>query len=42
VAQYGVLALEALKLANMTKSAKGTKEKPGKNVAASPLGTGAR
>jgi putative transposase len=33
VARYGVIALEDLKLTNMTKSAKGTKEAPGKGVA---------
>jgi putative transposase len=33
VARYGVIALEDLKLVNMTKSAKGTKESPGKGVA---------
>ena len=32
VAQYGVLALEDLRLVQMTKSAAGTKESPGKNV----------
>jgi putative transposase len=32
-ARYGVIALEDLKLVNMTKSAKGTKESPGKGVA---------
>jgi putative transposase len=32
VARYGVIALEDLKLANMTKSARGTKESPGKGV----------
>ncbi len=34
VARYGVLALEDLRLTNMTKSAKGTRERPGKGVAA--------
>jgi putative transposase len=33
VARYGVIALEDLKLVNMTKSAKGTIESPGKGVA---------
>jgi putative transposase len=33
VARYGVIALEDLKLVNMTKSAKGTKESPGKGIA---------
>ncbi len=33
VARYGVIALEDLNLANMTASAKGTKESPGKGVA---------
>jgi putative transposase len=33
VARYGVIALEDLMLVNMTKSAKGTKESPGKGVA---------
>jgi len=33
VARYGVIALEDLKLVHMTKSAKGTKEIPGKGVA---------
>jgi putative transposase len=33
VGRYGVIALEDLKLVNMTKSAKGTKESPGKGVA---------
>jgi putative transposase len=33
VARYGVIALEDLNLVNMTKSAKGTKEFPGKGVA---------
>jgi putative transposase len=33
IARYGVIALEDLNLANMTKSAKGTKESPGKGVA---------
>jgi putative transposase len=31
--QYGGIIVEDLKIQNMTKSAKGTKEKPGKNVA---------
>jgi len=30
--RYGVVVLEDLQIANMTKSAKGTKEEPGKNV----------
>ena len=34
VSRYGVIAIEALKLQNMTKSASGTKENPGSNVAA--------
>ena len=34
VSRYGVIAIEALKLSNMTKSASGTKENPGTNVAA--------
>ncbi len=34
VAAYGVIALEALRLPNMTRSAKGTVENPGKGVAA--------
>ncbi len=34
VARYGVIAIEKLKLANMTKSARGTKEAPGTGVAA--------
>jgi putative transposase len=34
VARYGVIALEDLKLVNMTKSAKGTLESPGKGVTA--------
>jgi putative transposase len=34
VADHGVIALEQLKLKNMTRSARGTKEHPGKNVAA--------
>jgi putative transposase len=33
VARYGVISLEDLKLVNMTKSAKGTKEAPGRGVA---------
>jgi putative transposase len=33
VTRYGVIALEDLKLVNMTKSAKGTKEAPGNGVA---------
>jgi transposase len=33
VARYGVICLEDLKLVNMTRSAKGTKESPGKGVA---------
>jgi putative transposase len=33
VARYGVICLEDLQLVNMTKSAKGTKEVPGKGVA---------
>ncbi len=31
---YDLISLEALKIKNMTKSAKGTKDKPGKNVKA--------
>ncbi|MGH9047576.1 MAG: RNA-guided endonuclease InsQ/TnpB family protein [Acidimicrobiales bacterium] len=34
VRRYGVIALEALELRNMTRSAKGTREKPGRNVKA--------
>ena len=34
VAEHGVLVFEDLKLVNMTKSARGTEEAPGKNVAA--------
>ncbi|HUC38475.1 MAG TPA: transposase [Acidimicrobiales bacterium] len=34
VARYGVIAIEWLKLVKMTKSARGTKENPGKNVKA--------
>ena len=34
VSRYGVIAIEALKLQNMTKSASGTKENPGTGVAA--------
>lgn len=34
VSRYGVISIEALKLQNMTKSASGTKENPGINVAA--------
>ena len=34
VARYGVIAIEALTLTNMTASARGTKETPGKGVAA--------
>jgi putative transposase len=34
VARYGVISLEDLSLTNMTKSAKGTVERPGKGVAA--------
>lgn len=34
VSRYGVIAIEALKLSNMTKSASGTTENPGTNVAA--------
>jgi putative transposase len=34
VARYGVISLEDLKLVNMTKSAKGTVQSPGKGVAA--------
>jgi putative transposase len=34
VSRYGVVSIEALKLQNMTKSASGTKENPGTNVAA--------
>jgi putative transposase len=33
VREYDMIALEDLKIKNMTKSAKGTKDKPGKNVA---------
>ena len=33
VRKYDMIALEDLKIKNMTKSAKGTKDKPGKNVA---------
>ena len=33
VHDYDLISLEALKIKNMTKSAKGTKDKPGKNVA---------
>ncbi|WP_276939721.1 hypothetical protein [Ferrimicrobium acidiphilum] len=31
---YDLIALEALKIKNLTKSVKGTKNKPGKNVQA--------
>ncbi len=34
VSRYGVIALEALELENMTRSARGTKENPGKGVSA--------
>ncbi len=34
VRDYDLISLEALKIKNMTKSAKGTKDKPGKNVKA--------
>ena len=34
VHDYDLISLEALKIKNMTKSAKGTKDKPGKNVKA--------
>jgi len=34
VAENGVIALEQLELKNMTRSARGTMEHPGKNVAA--------
>ena len=34
VSRYGVIAIEALKFQHMTKSASGTKENPGRNVAA--------
>jgi putative transposase len=34
VSRYEVISIEALKLQNMTKSASGTKESPGRNVAA--------
>ncbi|WP_276973276.1 RNA-guided endonuclease InsQ/TnpB family protein, partial [Ferrimicrobium acidiphilum] len=36
VRDYDLISLEALKITNMTKSAKGTKDKPGKNVKAKP------
>jgi len=32
VSRYGVISIERLDLVNMTKSAKGTRENPGKNV----------
>ncbi|WP_276958026.1 transposase, partial [Ferrimicrobium acidiphilum] len=36
VRDYDLISLETLKIKNMTKSAKGTKDKPGKNVKAKP------